>query len=75
MQLLRSGGTKKEREHRAELQVDGKSVRMMEPGDRVHVTGAAENLHLVRMSEYRFFDVMKQKFLAWSQPGKEDRQS
>ena len=63
---------KKEREHRAELQVDGKSIRMLEPGDRIHVTGASEYLQLVRMSDYHFFDVMKQKFLAWSHPGREE---
>ena len=63
---------KREREHRAELQVDGKSVRMLEPGDRIHVTGAREALQLVRMGDYHFFDVMKQKFLAWSRPGREE---
>ncbi len=65
---------KKDREQRAELQIDGRSRRMLNAGDSVTVTGASESLRLVRIGEYRFFDVMKQKFLAWSRPGKEEEQ-
>ena len=62
---------KPEREHRAELQIDGRSMGMLEAGDCVHVSGAGERLRLVRMSEYHFFDVMHRKFLAWSSPDRE----
>ena len=59
---------KPDREHRAELQIDGRSHGELEPGDTVRVSGASRGLKLVRMGEYRFFDVMKRKILAWSQP-------
>ena len=65
---------KKERSHRAELQVDGRSCRTMEAGEAVTVTGAKEHLKLVRMGKYHFFELMTQKFLAWSQPGREEKQ-
>ena len=65
---------RKEREQRAELQIDGRSVRTLKAGDAVHVTAAAEQLLLVRMGPYRFFDVMTRKFLAWSRPGEEEKQ-
>ena len=61
---------KQDREHRAELQVDGKSIRTLEAGDRVSVTGANERLQLIRVGDYHFFELMKRKFLAWSQPGR-----
>lgn len=59
---------KPEREQRGELQIDGRSRRMLNAGDTVHVTGAGQELKLVRMGDYRFFEVMRRKFLAWSQP-------
>ena len=65
---------KQERSHRAELQVDGRSCRTMEAGEAVTVTGAKQHLKLVRMGKYRFFELMTQKFLAWSQPGREEKQ-
>lgn len=63
---------KKDREQRAELQIDGRSRRMLNAGDSVLVTGAGKSLQLVRVGEYHFFDVMTRKFLAWSQPEKEE---
>ena len=63
----------RERSHRAELQVDGRSCRTLEAGEAVTITGAAQHLKLVRMGEYHFFELMTQKFLAWSQPGREER--
>lgn len=65
---------KRERSHRAELQVDGRSCRTMEAGEAVMVTGAKQHLQLVRMGEYRFYELMTRKFLAWSQPGREGKQ-
>ena len=65
---------KRERSHRAELQIDGQSCRNVEAGEAVTVTGAKQHLRLVRMEEHRFFERMTQKFLAWSQPGREEQQ-
>ncbi len=65
---------KKERSHRAELQIDGQSCRNVEAGEAVTVTGAKQHLRLVRMEAHRFFERMTQKFLAWSQPGREEKQ-
>ncbi|MBR2822661.1 MAG: NAD(+)/NADH kinase [Clostridia bacterium] len=65
---------KTERSHRAELQVDGRSCRTMEAGEAVVVTGAGQHLKLVRIGEYHFFELMTQKFMAWSQPGREEKQ-
>ena len=66
---------KKERSHQAELQVDGRSCRTLDAGESVTITGSKRYLKLVRMGEYHFFELMTRKFLAWSQPGREEKQS
>ena len=62
-----------DREQRAELQIDGQNVRMLHAGDCVQIKGADEVLRLVRMEDYRFFNVLKTKLDEWSRYREADR--
>lgn len=61
------------REQRAELQIDGQNMGMLEAGDSVRITGADETLQLARIGDYHFFQVLQTKLNEWSQPRGETR--
>ena len=61
-----------DRDQRAELQIDGRSVTTLGAGDTVYVTGAEEKLRLARIGSYPFFEVLQNKLNEWSRPGKEE---
>ena len=57
-----------DRDHQAQLQIDGQSLRTLRAGDTVRITGAPERLQLARLEKYRFFSVLKAKLNEWSSP-------
>ena len=65
---------KEERDHQAQLQIDGRNVRMLRAGDFVRVTGAKRMLKLARVHDYHFFQVLKTKLSEWSSTRKDETQ-
>jgi NAD+ kinase len=46
----------------AEVAVDGRLVRLVEPGDVVHCRPAAETARFIRFGPYRYHQILKRKF-------------
>ena len=57
---------RKDRNHSAELQIDGQSCRPLQAGDTVCVTGAEQSLRLIRFQPSRFFTLTRKKLSEWS---------
>lgn len=53
------------RSQSAELQVDGKSVLTLPAGSEITVTGAAEQISLIRLKPYQFFTLTRNKLIEW----------
>lgn len=53
------------REQTAELQIDGRSMGSLCAGEEIHVTGAEKKIRLIRLHEYDFFGVTRQKLSEW----------
>ncbi len=54
------------RQHSAELQIDGRSCASLKAGDTIFVTGAEQRLRLIRFRESRFFSLTRKKLSEWS---------
>ena len=54
-----------DRDQTAELQVDGKNRGMLQAGDRICVTGTDRMMRLIRLRNYQFYQVMRQKLTEW----------
>ena len=61
-----------DRNQSAELQIDGRNRRSLLAGDTVYVTGAEQEIRLIRFQESRFFTLTRKKLSEWS-GGEEER--
>ena len=57
----------RERDQRAELQIDGQNKHTLRAGDSVSITVAEEYMQLARLQDYRFFSVLQAKLNEWGQ--------
>lgn len=54
-----------EREQTAELQIDGQNMGSLSAGDEIHVSGTDKKIRLIRLNNYDFFGLMRQKLSEW----------
>ena len=54
-----------DREQTAVLQVDGQNRGSLKAGDEVHVTGTERKIRLIRLHNYDFFGLVRQKISEW----------
>lgn len=53
------------RNQSAELQIDGKGVLTLPTGTEITVTGAEEQISLIRLKPYEFFTLTRDKLIEW----------
>lgn len=53
------------REQTAVLQIDGQNMDSLNAGDEIHITGTERKISLVRLHNYDFFGLMRQKLTEW----------